>query len=60
MIAPHRSILEPDLLPDVRLLLSWYPELAGRPERLAAELEVEENSIRASLEALRVEGAVLS
>jgi hypothetical protein len=60
-LAPHGSIPEgPDLLPDVRLLLNLCPKLVDYPERLAAELKVEENSIRACLEALRVEDKVLA
>jgi hypothetical protein len=49
-------IPETELLPDVRLLLSSCPEFAAHPERLAAMLEVEENSVRACLEALYLEG----
>jgi hypothetical protein len=61
MLAPlKRSIPEPDLLPDVRLLLNLCPKLADYPERLAAELKVKENSIRACLEALRVEDKMLA
>jgi hypothetical protein len=56
MIAPLQIIPEPDLLPGGRLLLSWYPELAGYPERLAEELEVEEHDVRACLEVLELEG----
>jgi hypothetical protein len=56
MLAPLRRIIpEPELLPDVRFLLNWHPELADYPERLAAELEVQENSVRVCLEALYLE-----
>ena len=57
---PNRSIPEPELLPDVRLLMNLCPELAGYPERLAAELEAEEQDVGACLEALEVEGEVLA
>jgi len=53
-------IPEPDLLPEVRFLLSWYLELADYPVRLAVELEVEEHGVRACLEVLKVEGWVLA
>jgi hypothetical protein len=60
MLAPlKRSIPEPELLPEVRSLLSCFPELTGCPEHLAAELEVKEQSVQVSLEALEVEGEVL-
>ncbi len=57
---PNRSIPEPELLPDVRLLMNLCPELAGYPERLAAELGAEEQAVRVCLEALEVEGEVLA
>jgi hypothetical protein len=61
MLAPlQRSIPEPELLPDVRSLLSWCPELADNPERLAAELKAEEQAVRVCLAALEVEGEVLA
>ena len=61
MPAPlKRSIPEPELLPDVRFLLSWHPELADYPEHVAAELKVEEQAVQACLEALEVEGEVLA
>ena len=41
-------------------MLSLRPELADHTERLAAELEAEENSVWACLEALKVEGKVLA
>jgi hypothetical protein len=57
MLAPlKRSIPEPELLPEVRLLLSMCPELADHPERLAAKLGAEENGVRACLAALELEG----
>jgi hypothetical protein len=59
MLAPlKRSIPESELLPDVRSLLSWHPELADYPERLAGELEAEENGVQACLEALELEGCL--
>jgi hypothetical protein len=61
MLAPlKRSIPEPELLPDVRLMLSCRPELADYPERLAAELEGEVSGVRACLDALQVDGEVLA
>ena len=61
MLAPlKRSIPEPELLPDVRLLLSFRPELADYLEHLAAELEAEVSGVRTCLEALEVEGEVLA
>jgi len=51
-------IPEPELLPDVRFLLSWRPELAEHPRCLAAMLEVEENGVQACLEALNLEGCL--
>jgi hypothetical protein len=55
-----KSIPEPDLFPDVRVLLNRRPELASYPERLAAELEAAEQAVRVCLEALEVEGEVLA
>ncbi len=63
MIAPHRSIPEPDpptLLGDVRRTLSLYPEAADHPRRLAEYLKAEEHAVRECLEVLRVEGEVRS
>jgi hypothetical protein len=62
MLAPlNRIISEADLLPDIRFLLNWRPELADHPERLAALLRVDECEILACLEALRDErGEVLA
>lgn len=58
---PSPSISEPDLLPDVRMLVAWHPELAQYPERLADELEAEEPGVMSCLEALRDEkGEVLA
>lgn len=60
MLAPlKKSIPEPELLPEVRFLLSRNPELVSYPEHLAAELEVQEQGVRVCLEALEVEGEVL-
>jgi hypothetical protein len=48
------------LLADIRLLLSRWPGLVDYPERLAALLGADEHDVRAVLEALKVEGEVLS
>jgi hypothetical protein len=40
--------------------MNLCPELAGYPERLAAELGAEEQAVRVCLEALEVEGEVLA
>jgi hypothetical protein len=54
-------IPEPELLPDIRSLLSRCPELVNYPERLAAKLEAEEQAVCACLEAVRDErGEVLA
>jgi hypothetical protein len=53
-------IPELELLPEVGFLLNGCPELAGYPERLAAELEAAEQAVRACLEVLEVEGVVLA
>jgi hypothetical protein len=57
MLAPlKRSIAEPELLPEVRSMLSLRPELANHPECLAAKLGAEENGVQACLTALELEG----
>jgi hypothetical protein len=59
--ATPRSIPDdPDLLPEVRMLLSCQPALVNHPERIAALLGADEYGVRAVLEALEVEGEVLS
>lgn len=56
MLAPVvRSITEPDLLPEVRMILAWYPALADHPKCLASQLGAEEHDVRAILEALTIE-----
>jgi hypothetical protein len=61
MLAPlKRSIPEPELLPEVRSLLSLCPELVAYPEHLAAALAASENEILNCLTALEVEDEVLS
>jgi hypothetical protein len=47
------------LLADVRVLLSQWPILADRPERVAARLQADEHAIRTVLEALEIEGELL-
>jgi len=59
-LAPEQVIPERELLPDLRLLVGWYPRLADCPERLSAELEADEQAVRACLEALVVDDEVLS
>ena len=49
-----------NLLADVRGLLSPWPPLVDHPDRIASLLEAEEDEVRAVLEALEVEGEVLS
>jgi hypothetical protein len=61
MFAPLKRIIpEPELLPEVRSLLSLCPELVDYPEHLATELEVQEQNVQVCLEALEVEGEVLA
>jgi len=61
MIAPlTRSILNQELLPDLRVLLSHWPHLAEHPEALAALLKTDEHEVWVLLEALAVEGEVLA
>jgi hypothetical protein len=56
MLAPlKRSILESELLPDVRLLATWHPGLVDYPARLAKYLEAEEQAVRTCQEALYME-----
>ena len=56
MLAPlKRSIPEPELLPYVRLLVTWHPGLVAHPPRLVDHPEAEEVAVRARLEALEVE-----
>ena len=61
MLAPLPIVHDlPYLLGNVRRELSLRPILADYPERLAEELEAEEQAVRACLEALDVEGEVLA
>lgn len=56
MLAPLKSsIPEPELLPDVRLLVTWHPGLVAHPPRLADHPEAEEQAVRACLETLEVD-----
>ena len=59
MLAPT-TILHDTVLADVRGLLHVWPELAAYPERLAALLGADEHTVRHALEALEVDGEVLS
>jgi hypothetical protein len=68
MIAPHRSIPEPDLLPELRDLLNEYPSLKFRDAetvrrmlRMSRGLAVSEFEASVALEPLRDEsGEVLA
>jgi hypothetical protein len=59
MIAPT-PIVHDTVLADVRGLLHVWPELAAYPSRLAALLGVDEYAVHDALEALEVEGEILS
>jgi hypothetical protein len=61
MLAPTPIVHDPpSLLGDVRQALSLRPALADFPTRLAEHLEADERAVRACLEALTVEGEVLT
>ena len=55
MRAPTLILHDQCLFADIRLLLSRWPALAYRPERLAEMLDADEYDVRACLEALQVE-----
>jgi len=59
MLAPTHIVHE-TVLADVRGLLHVWPQLVAYPGRLAALLEVDEYAVHDALEALEVEGEVLS
>jgi hypothetical protein len=59
MLAPT-PILHESVLPDVRGLLHVWPQLVAYPGRLAALLQVDEDAVHDALEALEIEGEVLS
>ena len=61
MLAPIPILHDPTcLVGEVRGLLSLSPTLVDYPERIAARLGADEYDVRAVLEALEVEGEVLS
>jgi hypothetical protein len=61
MLAPNPIVHDSaSLLGDVRMLLSSWPGLIDYPERLAAFCGVDEHAVQAVLEALEVEGELLS
>jgi hypothetical protein len=61
MLAPTAIVHDPpSLLGDVRQALSLRPALTDFPARLAEHLEADERAVRACLEALLVEGEVLT
>jgi hypothetical protein len=61
MLAPTPIVHDPpSLLGDVRQALSLRPELAAYPRRLVEHLEAEEQPVRECLDALRIEGEVLT
>ena len=59
MLAPT-AIVHESVLADVRGLLHVWPQLVAYPGSLAALLEVDEYAVHDALEALEVEGEVLS
>jgi len=59
MLAPT-PIVHDTVLADVRGLLHIWPQLVAYPSRLAALLRVDEHAVQHALEALEVEGEVLS
>jgi hypothetical protein len=61
MLAPTPIVHDPpSLLGNVRGLLHVWPQLVAYPGRLAALLGVDEYAVHDALEALEVEGEVLS
>ena len=62
MIAPNPVYTNhpPTLLGDVRQALSYRPDLADYPARLAKYLEADEQAVRTCLEALDLEGCLCS
>jgi hypothetical protein len=61
MLAPTPIVHDPpSLLGDVRGLLHVWPQLVAYPSRLAALLRVDEHAVQQALEALEVDGEVLS
>ena len=59
MLAPTPTVHD-TVLADVRGLLHIWPQLVAYPSRLAALLRVDEHAVQHALEALEVEGEVLS
>jgi hypothetical protein len=59
MLAPT-PIVHETVLADVRGLLHVWPQLVAYPSRLAALLGVDEHAVQHALEALEVDGEVLS
>jgi hypothetical protein len=59
MLAPT-PIVHETVLADVRGLLHVWPQLVAYPSRLAALIGVDEHAVHDALEALEVDGEVLS